>query len=223
MSSSQQTMTQAALANGKGPRQRQATIERITKETQIKLTLLLDPPMGFENRLQTSLPFLNHMLNTVACHGQFGLQIEATGNIEVDPHHLIEDVGIVLGQAVFKAMGGSFSGIARAGSFQFPMDGTLANVALDLCGRGNLVWHVPAFESATVGHVDPRLFREFFKGVVDGLALTLHVNVPYRDNDHHVVEAVFKAFTRALRQAVTPLADGQIMSTKGSLEAPIMA
>ena len=199
---------------------RTATIERITKETQIKMTLFLDKQAGEANRLNTQSPFLNHMLNTLATHGRFILQVDATGDVDVDPHHLIEDVGIVYGQAVVKALGGSFKGIERAGCFRFAMDGTLADVALDICGRGNLVWHVPPFESATVGTVDPRLFREFFKGVVDGMALTLHVNVPYRDNDHHVVESIFKAFARSMHQALTPLPDGEMMSTKGTLEAP---
>ena len=197
---------------------RSATISRKTKETQIDLSLYLDEPTRTE--LDTDLPFLTHMLNTLAVHGQLGLQVTAQGDIEVDPHHLIEDVGIVFGQALKDALtdvktGKSFSDIQRAGHFEFPMDGTLAQVAIDLCGRGNLVWHVPPFESATVGHVDPRLFREFFKGVVDGSAMTLHVNVPYRDNDHHVVEAVFKAFTRALRNCIQP--SGTILSTKGTL------
>jgi len=199
---------------------RTATIERITKETQIKMTVALDPTPEFTSYLGTSVPFLNHMLNTIVCHGGIGIHVEAVGDIDVDPHHLIEDVGIVLGQAIVKALGGSFGGIQRAGCFQFPMDGTLANVALDICGRGNLVWQMPPFESALVGSVDPRLFKEFFKGVVDGLAVTLHMLVPYRDNDHHVVEALFKAFARALRLALTPLADGRMVSTKGTLEAP---
>jgi imidazoleglycerol-phosphate dehydratase len=201
---------------------RTATIERNTKETQIKLSLGLDKPADAENYIQTNCPFLNHMLNTLAIHGRFFMHIEATGDVEIDPHHLIEDVGIAFGQTVVKALGGSFKGIERAGHFSFPMDGTLANVSLDVCGRGNLVWHMPPFESATVGSVDPRLFREFFKGVVDGMALTLHVNVPYRDNDHHVVEAIFKAFARALHQALTPLASGEMMSTKGTLEVPLI-
>jgi imidazoleglycerol-phosphate dehydratase len=201
----------------------QATINRYTKETEIELTLVLNPEAGFENKLETPLPFFNHMLNTFAVHGQFGLQVKAKGDIDVDPHHLVEDVGIVLGQAVFKALGGSFTGLVRAGFFHFPMDGTLAQVAMDVCGRGNLVWNVPPFESATVGTLDPRLFKEFFKGFVDGLALTLHVNIPYRDNDHHVVEAIFKAFTRSLRQALTPLPNAHtMMSTKGSIEAPVL-
>jgi imidazoleglycerol-phosphate dehydratase len=209
---------------------RQAIVERHTKETQIQLVVHLDPDADFETVIDTPLPFFSHMLTALAVHGSLGLQLKAQGDIDVDPHHLIEDVGIVLGQALAKALlhpsGGAFSGISRAGCFRFAMDGTLADVALDLCGRGNLVWHVPPFESATVGTLDPRLFREFFKGVMDGLALAIHVNVPYRDNDHHVVEAIFKAFARSLRQAVTPLSftggdtAPRIMSTKGSIEAP---
>jgi len=201
---------------------RHATIERTTKETQISLTLYLDKQATIENKLNTSLPFLNHMLNTLATHGRFTLLVDGQGDIDVDPHHLVEDVGIVFGQAVVKALGNSFKGIERAGCFRFAMDKTLADVALDICGRGNFVWNVPPFESATLGTIDPRLFKEFFKGVVDGMALALHVNVPYRDNDHHVVEAIFKSFARALKQALTPLPDGEMMSTKGSIELPAM-
>lgn len=201
---------------------RQATVERMTRETQIWLTLALEPDASFKTVIETPLPFFNHMLQTLSTHGQLGLRLRAEGDIEVDPHHLIEDVGIVFGQAVVKALGSKFSGIQRAGHFRFPMDGTLAEVAVDVCGRGNLVWQVPPFESAAIGTLDPRLFREFFKGVVDGLALTLHVGVPYRDNDHHVVEAIFKAFARAMRQALWPLEGppGLVMSTKGALEVP---
>jgi len=201
---------------------RQATVQRTTRETQITLTLALDGlPQGQANRFATPLPFFNHMLEALATHGQLGLQVDATGDTEVDPHHLVEDVGIVLGQALVQALGGSFKGILRAGCFSFPMDGTLATVAMDCCGRGNLVWQVPPFESATVGTLDPRLFKEFFKGIVDGAAMTLHLHIPYRDNDHHVVEALCKAFARALRVALTPLPNAHaVMSTKGSIEAP---
>ena len=200
---------------------RVGTVQRLTKETQIELTLTLAPSEGAVVSIETPLPFFNHMLNTLACHGRMGLQLKAQGDVDVDPHHLIEDVGIALGKAITQALGGHFSGIERAGGFSFPMDGTLATVALDVCGRGHLVWHVPPFESATVGTLDPRLFKEFFKGLVDGLALTLHVNVPYRDNDHHVVEAIFKAFARSLHQALTPLVgEAMVLSTKGILEAP---
>jgi imidazoleglycerol-phosphate dehydratase len=199
---------------------RVGTIHRETRETNIRMTLAIDPttPALSEIRIKTPLPFLNHMLNTIAVHGQFGLEIDATGDIEVDPHHLVEDVGIVLGQCVIKALGGGYTGIQRAGCFSFPMDQTLATVALDLCGRSNFVWKV-GFESMMVGHLDPRLFREFFKGLTDGLQSTVHIHVPYQDNDHHVIEAIFKAFARSLRQALTPLQRSDlVMSTKGVLE-----
>jgi len=198
---------------------RQATVTRNTRETQIELTLNLDTPLvpsGEPAQIDTPLPFLNHMLNTLATHGRFGFVLKATGDIEVDPHHLVEDVGIVLGQTLRKALGGSFSGIERAGCFQFPMDGTLANVALDLCGRPNLLWQVPLM-GQPLGTLDPRLFKEFYKGFVDGSLATVHVVVPMADNDHHVIEAGFKAFARALRQATRPL-DSGVMSTKGTLD-----
>jgi imidazoleglycerol-phosphate dehydratase len=167
-------------------------------------------------KLITSVPFLDHMLNTFACHGRFGLEVQAHGDLEVDPHHLVEDVGIVLGMALAQALG-DFSGIQRAGCFSYPMDGTLANVALDLCGRPNLVWNIP-LSDFPLGTLNPKLFREFFKGLTDHLRATVHVNVPTLDNDHHGIEATFKAFTRALRQAVTPLGEGSaVLSTKGSL------
>lgn len=195
---------------------RQTTLQRNTAETQITLGLNLDayaPPV-----IETNVPFLSHMLHALATHGQFGLQVTAHGDIEVDPHHLVEDMGIALGQAIRQAMGGLNQGVQRAGCFSFPMDGTLATVALDISGRPGLVWQV-AFESAAIGTLDPRLFREFFKGFTDGLRCTLHVHVPVQDNDHHVVESIFKALARSLRQAVTPLSgfDGPL-STKGVLE-----
>jgi imidazoleglycerol-phosphate dehydratase len=201
---------------------RQASLQRHTRETQLSLTLGLDVTDATPaNHIATPLPFFNHMLDALATHGQLHLHLEAQGDIHVDPHHLVEDVGIVFGQALVHALGGSMKGILRSGCFSFPMDGTLATVALDCCGRGNLVWNVPPFESATVGTLDPRLFREFFKGIVDGAALTLHAQVPYRDNDHHVVEALCKAFARALRQALTPLPNvASVMSTKGMIQPP---
>jgi imidazoleglycerol-phosphate dehydratase len=197
---------------------RSATIDRQTKETQISLTLKLDKPG--ENSIHTTLPFLSHMLNTFAVHGRFGLCIQATGDIEVDPHHLVEDVGIVLGMAIRQALG-DFSGIHRAGHMLYPMDGTLARVALDLCNRPNLFWEVPV-SGFPVGNLDPRLFKEFFKGMVDASRMTLHVDVLKLDNDHHAIEAVFKGFTKALRMAVQPLdlsQTGNVLSTKGTLSA----
>jgi imidazoleglycerol-phosphate dehydratase len=189
-------------------------IARHTKETQIELTLALDDPSTVA--LDTDLPFLDHMLNTLACHGKMGLTVTGRGDIHVDPHHLVEDVGIAFGQALAKALG-DFTGIERAGCFSFPMDHTLAHVALDLCNRPNLAWHVP-LKGQPLGTLDGRLFAEFFKGLVDGCRMTLHVNVSAVDNDHHAIEAVFKAFARALYAATRPIAQqGVVLSTKGTL------
>lgn len=193
---------------------RTAEVTRNTKETQIYARVDLDTSDGVD--IRTPVPFLSHMLAALACHGRFSLVIRAEGDIEVDPHHLIEDTGIVLGQAIFDALGG-LSGIDRAGSFSFPMDGTLSQVAIDICGRRNLVWNVK-FGNFPIGNLDPNLFREFFKGFVDGLRATVHVNVPYSDNDHHIVESIFKSLARCLRQAWTRTGDGEYLSTKGVLD-----
>ncbi|MEB3246118.1 MAG: imidazoleglycerol-phosphate dehydratase [Vampirovibrionales bacterium] len=197
-------------------------ITRNTRETQIQLTLNLDATFvsaGEPAEINTPLPFLNHMLNTLATHGRFGLKVQATGDIEVDPHHLVEDMGITLGLALREALmqdGKPYAGIERAGCFSFAMDATQAQVALDLCGRPNLLWQVPLI-GQPLGTLDPRLFREFYKGFADAAQITLHVVVPYADNDHHVIEAGFKAFARALRQATRVLDAGGVMSTKGCL------
>lgn len=191
-----------------------ATVSRESKETQVKITVNLD--QAGENKINTPLPFFNHMLEAFAVHGRFTLELDGQGDIDVDPHHLIEDTGIVLGQALVKALGG-FKGIQRAGCFSFPMDGTLAVVAIDLCGRPNLTWNVK-FGAHPIGNLDPNLFREFFKGLVDGMRITVHAHIPCQDNDHHVVEAIFKAFARSMRQAVTPLDQDIPLSTKGSFD-----
>lgn len=193
---------------------RTSTINRNTKETQIRINLNLDA--ATEPRIQTGLPFFDHMLTAFACHGRFGLTVQAKGDIEVDPHHLIEDVGIALGEAVRESLPG-YKGILRAGCFAFPMDGTLAVVALDLCGRSNLVWNIE-FGNFPVGGINPNLFREFYKGLADGMRGTLHVHVPCQDNDHHLIEASYKAFGRALREAVMPVGDDIVLSTKGVLD-----
>ena len=194
---------------------RTATMTRQTKETQITLTLNLDS--ADSPVIRTGLPFFDHMLTAFACHGRFGLEVDAVGDIQVDPHHLIEDVGIVLGEAIREALPG-YKGILRSGCFAFPMDGTLAVTALDLCGRPNLVWNVN-FGHFAVGNLDPNLFREFYKGLVDGMRGTLHVHIPCQDNDHHLVEAIFKAFGRSLREAIIPVGSDVILSTKGMLDA----
>lgn len=193
---------------------RRAEVRRQTKETNISVKVDLDG--GMPSNIVTDLPFLSHMLEALACHARISLIVSASGDVEVDPHHLIEDVGIVLGEAMFKALGG-LSGIERAGCFMFPMDGTLAQVAIDICGRRNLVWNVK-FGNFTVGNIDPNLFREFFKGFVDGFRATLHINVLYADNDHHSIESIFKSLARALRQAITPLPTAEYLSTKGVLD-----
>lgn len=194
---------------------RRATFERRTRETEIAMRIDLDGTGSGE--IETTLPFLDHMLSALSCHGRFDLAVSARGDVEVDPHHLVEDCGIALGTVFARALA-STPALARAGCFDFPMDGSLARVAVDLCGRPNLVWNV---ETGTepLGGVPPALFRDFFKGFADGLRATVHVNVPYRDNDHHALEAVFKAAGRALRRAVTPVEGAGPTSTKGSLDA----
>lgn len=193
---------------------RVGTVKRHSKETQIQLTFRADAPE--EVRIQTDLPFFSHMLEAFACHGRFGLMVQASGDVVVDPHHLMEDTGIVLGQAIAQALDG-YRGIQRAGCFVFPMDGTLSVAALDLCGRANLTWNV-TFGNFPVGNLDPNLFREFFKGLANGLRATIHIHVPCQDNDHHVVESIFKAFGRALREAAVPVPDHALLSTKGMLD-----
>ena len=194
---------------------REASLKRETKETQIELKLNLD---GGEVNIATGLPFFDHMLEAFACHGRFGLWVRAKGDIEVDPHHLVEDTGIVLGQALAKALGEGYRGIERAGCFSFAMDGTLTNVALDLCGRGTLVWQLE-FGAFPLGNLDPNLFREFFKGLADSARAAIHVHPVVVDNDNHLIESAMKGFGRALRRAVTPLEDGQTLSTKGMIDA----
>jgi imidazoleglycerol-phosphate dehydratase len=192
---------------------REAELARETTETSISLKLRLDEPGTA--RIESPLPFLNHMLSVLACHGWMRLEVTASGDIDVDPHHLIEDCGIVLGKALRSALG-DFSRIARCGFFIFPMDGSLAQAVVDLCGRPNLVWKADT-GSAPIGGVDPRLWRDFFKGLVDALMATIHVTLHYRDGDHHAVEAIFKAFARALYAATRPLAPATVLSSKGKI------
>jgi len=214
MKSTMQNDRKSDAAAEVSTRSRTAAVERSTKETQISMRVDLDNPG--EVSIKTSLPFLSHMLEAFAVHGRFSLVVDAVGDVEVDPHHLIEDTGIVLGEALFKALGG-FKGIERAGCFTYPMDGSLVLVAIDICGRRNLTWKLQ-FGNFTVGNIDPNLFREFYKGFVDGLRATLHVKMLESDNDHHVIEASFKALARAFRQAIMPLPGNEYLSTKGVLD-----
>lgn len=193
---------------------RVASIERVTKETSIKLSLNVDG-CG-EAKICTSVPFLDHMLNLFARHGLFDLNVEASGDIDIDFHHTVEDIGIVLGEAFKQALGGK-KGIRRYGQATVPMDETLASVAVDISGRPYLVYHV-TLPKVKIGEFDVELAREFFQAFVNNCGLNLHINVMYGENVHHIIEACFKAFARAMDAAcqVDPRVEG-VMSTKGVL------
>ncbi len=189
-------------------------IARKTGETDIALTLDLDGT-GV-SKASTSVGFLDHMLDLFTKHGFFDLTVEGTGDTHVDFHHTVEDVGICLGQAVNKALGDK-AGIRRFGGETVPMYEAIATVSLDLCGRPFIAWNTP-LDGGKIGDFDAELAEEFFHGFVNNAGATLHVNVPYGTNRHHIVEAVFKAFGRALNQAtrIDERVVG-VLSTKGSL------
>lgn len=194
---------------------RQAKIERKTRETQITLELDLDG--AGQCQAATGVGFLDHMLDHLAKHGMSDITVKAKGDLQVDDHHTVEDVGICLGQALAKALGDK-AGIFRYGDASVPMDETLANVALDISGRAAVVFNV-CFPGGKIGSFDVQLVEEFLRAVAREAGLNLHVNVPYGTNDHHIAEAVFKAFAQALRRAKSfdPDRQGQIPSTKGTL------
>ena len=194
--------------------ERKADISRETRETQIRLNLNLDGN-GTSN-INTGVGFLDHMLELFAKHGFFDLEIEAKGDLHVDAHHTTEDVGICLGQAFQKAVGDK-AGMVRFGSFTVPMYESLAKVDLDICGRPYLHYKTP-LESGKVGKFDIELTEEFFHGFVNHSGTTLHINVPYGTNQHHVIEAIFKAVAKALDIAtrIDTRITG-VLSTKGSL------
>ena len=198
---------------------RTAHIQRKTNETDIDLSLDLDPSEPGDYRNDTGVGFFDHMLDHVARHGRLAMRVSCKGDTHVDDHHTVEDVGIVLGQAIERTLGDK-RGIERYGSADVPMDETLARVALDLSGRPALVYRV-GFKSfgddpAGIGKFDVQLVQEFFNAVVNNAKMNLHVEVPWGENNHHIAEAIFKAFGRALRQAVTVTGD-DVPSTKGSL------
>lgn len=194
---------------------RTAKIERKTKETDIKLKITIDGSGKYSVR--TSVPFLDHMLSLTAKHGLFDLQIRAAGDIDVDYHHTVEDVGIVLGKALKQALG-DMKGITRYGQASVPMDETLASVSLDISGRPYLVYRVDLPKRSKLKDFDPDLIEDFLQAFVSHSGITLHVGVPYGRNTHHIIEAVFKALGRALRQAaaIDPRVKG-VPSTKGKL------
>jgi imidazoleglycerol-phosphate dehydratase len=193
---------------------RKAKINRKTSETDVSIEINLD---GVGNgQISTTIPFLNHMLNLFSKHGFFDLKIKSKGDTDIDDHHLVEDIGICLGEAVKKALADKL-GIARYGAALVPMDESLCSVVVDLSGRAYLVYHV-SFGEKKIRDFDPALLKEFFKAFSDHGGITLHINLMYGRNNHHIAEAVFKAFSRALREAVTQSDKIEgILSTKGRL------
>ena len=190
---------------------RTAEIKRKTKETDISLKLTLE---GGDRKIDTGIGFFDHMLEAFAVHSGFDLTLNMTGDLQVDCHHSIEDAGIVLGQAFSKVLGDK-SSIARYGSFFIPMDETLAFCAVDISGRPFLVFDC-AFTNQSVGAFDCCMTGEFFRALAFGAGMTLHLRVLYGENDHHRIEALFKAAAHALKEAVVPR-DGGVLSSKGGL------
>jgi imidazoleglycerol-phosphate dehydratase len=194
---------------------RTADVTRNTKETQIRVAINLDGTG--RQTIDTGVPFLDHMLDQIARHGLIDLDIKATGDLHIDAHHTVEDVGITLGQALSKAWGDK-RGLRRYGHAYVPLDEALSRVVIDLSGRPGLIFDVP-FTRARVGDFDVDLSREFFQGLVNHALMTLHIDNLRGGNAHHQCETVFKAFGRALRVAaeLDPRQAGEIPSTKGVL------
>jgi len=193
---------------------RQASVERNTNETQIAVAVNLDGSGKLE--IETGLPFLDHMLDQVARHGLVDMSIKAVGDLQIDAHHTVEDIGITLGMAVSKAL--DKTGIRRYGHAYVPLDEALSRVVIDFSGRPGLDYHVQ-FARGSVGNFDVDLFHEFFQGFVNHALVTLHIDNIRGKNAHHQIETVFKAFGRALRMAIEldPRSAGVVPSTKGSL------
>ncbi|MBI1846031.1 MAG: imidazoleglycerol-phosphate dehydratase HisB [Candidatus Rokubacteria bacterium] len=194
---------------------RQARLERKTKETEVTLSLDLDGTGA--SKVETTIPFFNHMLEAWSKHGLMDLAVDARGDVEVDLHHTVEDVGIVLGKALREALGDR-KGIVRYGTAFLPMDEALVSAAVDISGRPYLVFNVPLARTR-IGAFDLDLLKDFFRALAFNAEITLHVNMHYGGNLHHIAEAVFKAVARALADAtrLNPRIAGQVPSTKGSL------
>ncbi|MDD3517870.1 MAG: imidazoleglycerol-phosphate dehydratase HisB [Chromatiales bacterium] len=194
---------------------RTGEVRRDTLETQVRVRIALDG----EGRAQlaTGIPFLDHMLDQIARHGMVDLEVEAKGDLHIDDHHTVEDVGITVGQALCAALGDK-AGIRRYGHAYVPLDEALSRVVIDFSGRPGLEYHV-SYPRARIGGFDVDLVREFFQGLVNHAQMTLHIDCLRGVNAHHVAETVFKAFGRALRMAAEadPRAAGSVPSTKGSL------
>ena len=194
---------------------RTGTVDRKTKETSISVAVDLDG--SGRSQISTGIGFLDHMLDQLSRHSLMDLKVEAKGDLHIDFHHTTEDSGIVLGQAVAKALGDK-QGIARYASLHLPMDETLTRVAVDVSGRPYLIWKV-AFSQPKLGEMDTELFREFFQAFAQNAGITLHVENLYGDNNHHIAETCFKGLARALRAAIAidPRQAGRVPSTKGTL------
>ena len=194
---------------------RKAEIQRDTKETQVKVAVDLDG--SGNSQLASGIPFLDHMLDQIARHGAIDLVVAAKGDLHIDAHHTVEDIGITLGMALAKALGDK-KGIRRYGHAYVPLDEALSRAVVDFSGRPGLEWHVD-YRRARVGEFDVDLTHEFFQGFVNHAQATVHIDNLRGDNAHHQCETVFKAFARALRMAVEPdpRAAGVIPSTKGAL------
>ncbi|MGS0740943.1 imidazoleglycerol-phosphate dehydratase HisB [Glaciimonas sp. GG7] len=194
---------------------RTAEIIRNTNETQIRVAINIDGTG--QQKLNTGVPFLDHMLDQIVRHGMIDIEVEAVGDLHIDAHHTVEDVGITLGQAFAKAMGDK-KGVRRYGHAYVPLDEALSRVVIDFSGRPGLEFHVP-FKRAMIGSFDVDLTHEFFQGFVNHALVSLHIDNLRGDNAHHQCETVFKAFGRALRMAaeLDPRSVGVIPSTKGSL------
>ena len=194
---------------------RTATVTRTTKETDISVTLDLDGTG--KSDIETGIGFFDHMLESFAKHSAIDLTVRCKGDLHIDMHHSVEDTGIVIGQAIQKALG-DFAGITRFGHAYVPMDETLARSALDLCKRPYLIWKVQ-FSRDKIGEMDTELFKEFFHALAGNGGMCLHVEALYGENCHHIAEACFKSTARALRAAIAvdPKLGGKPASTKGSL------
>jgi imidazoleglycerol-phosphate dehydratase len=194
---------------------RSATVKRKTRETDISVTVALDGTGKAE--IHTGVGFFDHMLEQVARHSLIDVTVAAKGDLHIDQHHTVEDVGIALGQALRQALGDS-KGITRYADVHLPMDEVLTRCAIDISGRPYLVWKV-AFTRGKIGDFDSELFREFFQALAQNALITLHVETLYGRNNHHIAETCFKALARALRAAVAidPRQEGRVPSTKGSL------
>ncbi|QEQ01267.1 imidazoleglycerol-phosphate dehydratase HisB [Thermosynechococcus sp. CL-1] len=210
-------MNDSVVSNGHAPLLRQAMVDRQTKETSVHVELVLDGNGRADNH--TGIPFLDHMLDQLCSHGLVDLRVQATGDTHIDDHHTNEDVGITLGMALDQALGDR-RGIHRFGHFVAPLDESLVEVALDFSGRPHLSYGLQ-IPTQRVGTYDTQLVREFFVALVNHSRMTLHIRQLDGINSHHIIEATFKAFARALRMAIAidPRRSQQIPSSKGVIQA----